>query len=118
MDFKLRLEERPSIEIRDWMYNDIVVTMWESRPKFKKQKDETSEMEVERVILDAKGMPVTENLCKGVIKINLIDWLKKSPAEPTYSTSQKKQKKAASTGPGSAPDINVKHEHYHFFPQD
>ena len=52
MDFKLRIEERPSIEIRDWMYNDICVTFWESRPKFHKVRDEATETDVERVILD------------------------------------------------------------------
>ena len=88
MDFKLRIEERPSIEIRDWMYNDIVVTFWESRPKFQKVRDEATETDVERVILDEETeMPVTEKLTKGVIKINLMDWLKKSPAKPTYSSS-------------------------------
>ena len=33
MGFKMRIEERPSVELRDWMYNDVLVTFWESRPK-------------------------------------------------------------------------------------
>ena len=31
--FKLRIEERPSVDLRNWMYNDVLVTFWESRPK-------------------------------------------------------------------------------------
>lgn len=50
-EYKIRLEELPSIEIRDWMYNDIVVTFWESRPKFEKFKEEGAEIESERVVL-------------------------------------------------------------------
>lgn len=119
MDFKLRIEERPSIELRDWMYNDIVVTFWESRPKFQKVRDEASEQEVERVVLDDKKMPVTETNPKGVLKINLMDWLKKSPADPSYSSSQKKQKKNASSATGAADsDPNVRHEHFRFYSQD
>jgi hypothetical protein len=34
MDFKLRIDERPTVELRDWMYNDVLLTLWESRPKF------------------------------------------------------------------------------------
>ena len=36
MDFKLRIDERPTVELRDWMYDDILLTLWESRPRFVK----------------------------------------------------------------------------------
>jgi len=36
LDFKLRIDERPTVELRDWMYNDVLLTLWESRPKFVK----------------------------------------------------------------------------------
>ena len=32
-------------------------------------------------------LPVIERIERGVMKISLIDWLKKSPAKPTYSSS-------------------------------
>lgn len=51
-EYKLRLEELPSIELRDWMYNDIFITFWESRPKFEKIKEEGAENEVERVVVN------------------------------------------------------------------
>lgn len=52
MDFKIRIEERPSVELRDWLYNDILIYFHESRPKFEKMKDEGSEVETERVVMD------------------------------------------------------------------
>jgi len=52
MDFKLRIDERASIELRDWMYNDVVVTFMESRPKFEKFKEEGAEVETERVVIN------------------------------------------------------------------
>lgn len=51
-DFKLRLDEPPSIALRDWLYEDIVVTFWESRPKFAKVKEEGSDVAVDRAVLD------------------------------------------------------------------
>ena len=52
MNYKIRLEELPSIELRNWMYNDIVVTLWESRPKFEKFKEEGAEVETEKVVIN------------------------------------------------------------------
>ena len=56
IDFKLRLEERPSIELRDWLYNDILVYLKESRPKFLKARyddpGDGSVPETERVLMD------------------------------------------------------------------
>ena len=40
VDFKLRINEAPSIELRDWLYNDFLITFWEQRPKFEKVKEE------------------------------------------------------------------------------
>jgi hypothetical protein len=34
ISYKIRLDEMPSIELRNWMFNDVVVNLWESRPKF------------------------------------------------------------------------------------
>jgi hypothetical protein len=66
-DYKIRLEELPSIELRDWMYNDVVVTFWESRPKFEKFKEEGAEVESEKVVIDeATEKPVIEMVNHGV----------------------------------------------------
>ena len=51
-EYKIRLEELPSIELRDWMYNDVVITFMESRPKFEKFKEEGAEVESERVVIN------------------------------------------------------------------
>ena len=125
MDFKLRIEERPSIELRDWMYNDVLVKLWESRPEFEKYREEGEEIDRERVKIDAKTeLPCVENISKGLMKINFIDWLKKSPAVPSYSSSQKKkQQPAAGQGEGGAgaseeeKDPDVIHKLKNFYPE-
>jgi len=92
VDFKLRLEEPPSIEVRDWMYKDLVVNLWESRPRTEKVVEEGSEVEVERVVVNPETeLPETETINRGILKVNFIKWLKKSPATAKYETSQKKQ---------------------------
>ena len=84
----MRIEERPSIELRDWMYNDVLVKLWESRPKFEKYREEEETFDRERVKIDEKTeLPEVEVISKGIMKINFIDWLKKSPAVPSYSSS-------------------------------
>jgi hypothetical protein len=66
-DYKIRLEELPSIELRDWMYNDVVVTFWESRPKFEKFKEEGAEVESERVVInETTEKPEIEMINHGV----------------------------------------------------
>lgn len=71
VDYKIRLEEAPSIEMRDWMFNDLVVELWESRPKLHKVQEEGSEVEVERVVVDAEtGIPETETISRGVSTIH------------------------------------------------
>lgn len=87
-DYKIRLEELPSIELRDWMYNDVVVTFWESRPKFEKFKEEGAEVESERVVInETTEKPEIEMINHGITKINLMAWLKRSPLNPHYSAS-------------------------------
>lgn len=63
VDYKIRLEEAPSIELRDWMYKDLLVYLWESRPKFEKVVEEGSEVETEKVVVDPNTeLPVIETL--------------------------------------------------------
>jgi hypothetical protein len=66
-EYKIRLEELPSIELRDWMYNDVVVTFMESRPKFEKFKEEGAEVESERVVInETTEKPEIEMINHGV----------------------------------------------------
>lgn len=37
-DFKIRLVEKPSIELRDWMRNDLITELWETRPRIIEKK--------------------------------------------------------------------------------
>ena len=63
----MRIDERPSVELRDWMYNDILLTLWESRPKFAMVEDETTGTESERVVLnDDNELPEIETINRGV----------------------------------------------------
>lgn len=81
--------------MRDWLYNDVLITLWESRPKFEKFKEEGMEVAVDRVVLDPETqIPVLETINHGVLKINLLNWLKRSPLIPKYTASNKKDKVA------------------------
>lgn len=64
-NFKLRMSERPSYELREWMRRDLLVELWETRPKIteKRQEDETI---VKDVQLEANGKPVIEKRLRGV----------------------------------------------------
>lgn len=63
----MRIDERPSVELRDWMYNDILLTLWESRPKFAVIRDENTDAEQERVVMDDDNeLPKTETINRGV----------------------------------------------------
>lgn len=56
----MKIEENPSIEIRDWLINDILITLWESRPLFEKVAEEGVSLEEskERVVIDSTtGLP-------------------------------------------------------------
>ena len=67
VDYKIRLEEAPSIELRDWMYRDLIVYLWESRPKFEKIVEEGTDVEVERVVVNAETeLPEIETINRGV----------------------------------------------------
>jgi hypothetical protein len=49
------------------MYNDVVVTFWESRPKFEKFKEEGVEVESERVVVNNETqVPEIEVINHGV----------------------------------------------------
>lgn len=39
-NFKLRMVERPSYELREWMRKDLVVELWETRPRVVEKKNE------------------------------------------------------------------------------
>ena len=91
-EFKLRLVEAPSIELRDWLQNDLIMTLYESRPKLEREPhEEGAEPNPERVVLDKDGLPVIETINRGITKVNFAHWLKKSPAQPKYQSSQKKK---------------------------
>ena len=114
-DFKLRLDEPPSIALRDWFYKDVIVTFWESRPKFAKVKEEGSDVAVDRAVLDPETqIPEIEQINHGIMKINMMHWLKRSPLNPKYSTAQKNKDKT------SAEPVEqfIQHKFHHFYPQE
>ena len=43
---------RPSEKLRDWLLDDIIMTLWESRPKFERVEEEGSETVSERAVVD------------------------------------------------------------------
>lgn len=88
-EFKMRIEEAPSIELRDWLQNDLLITLFESRPKLAREPhEEGEEPKPELAVLNKEtGLPVLETLNRGVTKVKFDHWLKKSPADPKYTSS-------------------------------
>jgi hypothetical protein len=68
--FKVRMAERPSVELREWMKRDLIVELWETRPRIveKKQEDETMAKET---VFDENGKPVIDKKLRGVSIINI-----------------------------------------------
>jgi hypothetical protein len=90
-DYRIRIEESPSVELRDWLKNDVILTLWESKPKFAMVKEDGMDAPAEKVVLDpATRTPIIEVVKRGVSKLNLIKWLKVSPLNPTYDSSMNK----------------------------
>lgn len=82
-NYEVRITQVPTIELRDWLANDVVITLWESRPVLNKVKDETTENMVDRVQIDPETeLPVIETLNRGIVCLNFWHWLKKSPQNP------------------------------------
>lgn len=68
---KIRLIERPSYALSEWMRKDIILDLWETRPKLiEKKNEETFEM-IKEVVLDSNNIPVTEKRHRGV-RTNLL----------------------------------------------
>lgn len=43
--FKIRLNESPTFALREWMRNDLILELWETRPKLvEKRNEETLEL--------------------------------------------------------------------------
>ena len=73
--FKIRISEKPSYILSEWMRKDLMLDLWETRPKLvEKRNEETMEM-VKEVLLDAYNIPVIEKRHRGVssCQINNID---------------------------------------------
>ena len=76
---KLRLVEKPSVEFSDWMKRDLLVELWETRPRLLEKKNEETFETVKEVAIDpASGTPFIDKRIRGVLKLNLSDWVNKA----------------------------------------
>lgn len=68
--FKIRLNEaRPSFELSEWMRKDVMIELWETRPKLvEKRNEETFEL-MKEVALDSNNVPLIETKVRGVSNI-------------------------------------------------
>lgn len=65
LEHSLKLSEPPSVELRDWLLNDIYVELYCSQPLFTHKMNE-EEQPVKDVQLDESGQPETEEKVVGV----------------------------------------------------
>jgi hypothetical protein len=80
---KLRFVERPTVEFVDWMKKDLMVELWETRPRLvEKRNEETFEVTREVAIDPATATPFIDKRLRGVLKMNLSDWVSKAEIKP------------------------------------
>jgi len=56
----------------------LVLELWETRPKLIEKRNEETLETVKEVVLDSNQVPVIEKKQRGLIKINLSDWVNKA----------------------------------------
>ncbi len=75
--FKIRIIEKPSVALSEWMKQDQTVELWETRPKIIEKKLEDGS-DVKEAQIDSNGKPVIDTRLRGILKVNLSDWIYKA----------------------------------------
>jgi hypothetical protein len=70
--FKIRLNEKPSYALSEWMRSDLTLDLWETRPKLVEKKNEETMEIVKEVALDVNNIPIIEKRNRGVSILFLI----------------------------------------------
>lgn len=66
-NFKLRMSERPSYALSEWIKRDLFLELWETRPRLVERKnEETMDISKEVVIDSSSGTPEIEKRMRGV----------------------------------------------------
>ena len=69
----IKIEEPPSIELRNWLQSDVLITLKTSQPKIILQTLEEGDI-IKDIKIDDNGLPVTEEKVLGVsMMVPLID---------------------------------------------
>ena len=64
--YKLRIVEKPSTALSDWMREDLILELWETRPRVQDKKLEDG-TDVKEVVMDsATNKPVIDKRLRGV----------------------------------------------------
>lgn len=61
----MRISEKPSFELREWMKKDLIVELWETRPKIVEKKLE-DESVIKETVFNESNKPVIEKKLRGV----------------------------------------------------
>ena len=72
------------------MNQDLLLTLYEQRPRFAKVKDEASDSVTEKAEFTDDGQVITENITHGITKISFKKWLKRSPEVVKFDAQKKK----------------------------
>ena len=63
-----------SNKIRDWLRKDVIVELWESRPRVLEKKNEDDSLSKE-VQFQENGKPILDTSLKGILKIETSQWI-------------------------------------------
>lgn len=65
------------------MKHDLFLDLWETRPKLAEKRNEETFETYKEVILDANNTPVIEKRHRGILKLNLSEWVNKAELKAT-----------------------------------
>eukprot|EP00347_Sterkiella_histriomuscorum_P007790 403347554 len=71
INFKLRMVERPTLEFREWIRRDLLVELWETRPRIAEKKNEDESVTKEVVINSETNKPIIDKKLRGILKVQL-----------------------------------------------
>jgi hypothetical protein len=77
-DFGLKLRKDLTLDAarRDWLRNDLLIELWETRPRIKERKNEDG-TEGKEVVFNNDKQPIIDTRLRGIMIVNLSDYVHK-----------------------------------------
>ena len=74
LQFKIFVDEAPSIQLRDFLRNNLHLHLWEERPILVEKKNEDESI-TKVIVYSEEGKPKLEKVHRGILIFTLQDWI-------------------------------------------